>query len=489
MTEENKKTVSISKGLGDAFNQGIDACINLIVKGIEKLFAMQFRENPFLTPFLVLMVPIVTYLVTDANLIASNFKNCSIFAKEFCDLIANVSFETSFISWLVMISISFLLVLGLFNRVFNDKFEKLVEKLNLKSGDGEYPKIKRIKELDQYKTLLTMNLNGVSFEKLKTQKSTIESILDMYVESIDEGSSPTVAEITLCRRNLPDSITYSSLSKDEVLPDNSFYVGRSRSGSIIEDLSKLPHMLIAGATGGGKSVFFKQALLGLLQSSPKMEMYLIDLKCGVEFKDFKGLSNVKIVKSVSEAARVLEAVEQEMYRRYKLFEASDTNNIEGYGKDMNRLVVAIDECSLLFDNPTSDEAKSAKQSVTNLSRLARACGIHLIVATQKVTKETIPTHIADNIEGRMIFRIGSLQGSLQVFGDKSATQIKKHPGRGIWANGDERANVQTPYITEKQISTLCKKINSDETISVKTVDSKTSEKGKDDVLTLRSKQP
>lgn len=93
----------------------------------------------------------------------------------------------------------------------------------------------------------------------------------------------------------------------------------------------------------------------------------------------------------------------------------------------------------------------ARELTDSLAKLARAAGIHLIFATQKVTKETIDTKIQENIGGRMCFRMNTLQGSLTVLGNKLANELTEQPGRAIWANGHAFTEVQAPIVTESDV--------------------------------------
>ena len=93
----------------------------------------------------------------------------------------------------------------------------------------------------------------------------------------------------------------------------------------------------------------------------------------------------------------------------------------------------------------------ARELTDELAKLARAAGIHLIFATQKVTKETIDTKVQENIGGRMCFRMNSLPGSMTVLGNKKAFDLPDIKGRAIWTNGNNFYEVQAPFISEEDI--------------------------------------
>ena len=243
-----------------------------------------------------------------------------------------------------------------------------------------------------------------------------------------------------------------------------FRVGEAREGLVEQDITKLPHMLIAGTTGGGKSMFFRQALLGLLESSSNIQMYLLDLKQGVEMNDFAKLPNVEVAKNEAEAVTVLENIVIEMKDRFNHLAKSGKKQIDCTRDKVDRIIVGIDEASVLFAKSAgrskSDNEMSARarELTHNIAKLGRAAGIHLVVATQKVTKETIDTHIQDNIEGRMIFRMHTPFGSQNVLNAADANKLPDIAGRGIWKCGPILTTVQAPFISEEEMEQRLKQI-------------------------------
>ena len=233
-------------------------------------------------------------------------------------------------------------------------------------------------------------------------------------------------------------------------------VGVSDYGLRVQSIKDLPHALIAGSTGGGKSVFLKQMLLGLLKSTPKLQMYLIDLKGGLELVDFDPLSNVRIVKTEKEAVLLLKKVNQEMKDRFAFLEKNRLKTINPERDKKDRIVVAIDESSVLYTKSSGDEMQSklvseARFLTDEIAKLSRAAGIHLILATQKVSKETVDTKVQENMSGKVCFRMNTIQGSVAILGSKLAHELPQHPGRGIWNLGNEMMEIQAPYLSEKEL--------------------------------------
>jgi S-DNA-T family DNA segregation ATPase FtsK/SpoIIIE len=234
-------------------------------------------------------------------------------------------------------------------------------------------------------------------------------------------------------------------------------VGETTDGLVTANLRNIHHLLIAGATGGGKSVFFKQTLVGLLRSSRFLQLYLIDLKRGVEFKPFSTLANVEVAKDEASALSVLHSVVAEMERRFKLLEERGFNEIHPERDKLDRIVVAIDEASVLFtvgksSKAAKETALSAREMTDQIAKLGRAAGIHLILATQKVVKETIDTRVQTNINAKMCFRVNTIASSMTVIGNKKAAELPDIKGRGIWSLGSNDLTVQVPRLTDDEIT-------------------------------------
>lgn len=112
----------------------------------------------------------------------------------------------------------------------------------------------------------------------------------------------------------------------------------------------------------------------------------------------------------------------------------------------------------------------AREAFGNLAKQGRAAGINLILATQKIEKSAIPTQVTDNIDGRMVFRITSIAGSVQALGNNKATKIKKIPGRGIWRFGQDYFDVQTPFISEEDVKEACQNLSTMTRANIKAID-------------------
>ena len=263
-------------------------------------------------------------------------------------------------------------------------------------------------------------------------------------------------EIHLAEKELPTHVGYEQCLSALKEP-YSFLVGESLGGVVAQSIRSLPHLLIAGTSGNGKSVFFNQTLISMMKTSPHIQLYLLDLKLGVEVKAYRNLPNAKIAKDASEAVHLLKSVVAEMKKRFTMLEKNGHKQIdpERDGKDL--ILVGVDEASVLYgkrrgERSGPDHTTTARELTDEIAKLGRAACIHLIVATQKVTNESIDTKIQENVGGRICFRVNTLQGSNTVLGNKKAYELPDIKGRAVWASGNDFTEVQTPFVSERLIS-------------------------------------
>ena len=193
-------------------------------------------------------------------------------------------------------------------------------------------------------------------------------------------------------------------------------LGRDVSGQpVVADLSKMPHLLIAGTTGSGKSICIAALAVCLVMNNlpDTLRLIMIDPKM-VELQRFKGLPHLlgKVETELERILVVLKWVVAEMERRYKLLELSHSRNIDSYNKKGNlrkgeaplpRIVVMIDELAeLMMSAPEQTE-----HNLVRLAQMARAVGIHLVVATQRPSTEVVTGLIKANFPARIAFNVAS----------------------------------------------------------------------------------
>jgi len=195
-----------------------------------------------------------------------------------------------------------------------------------------------------------------------------------------------------------------------------FAVGKGLSGEIVlADIAKMPHLLIAGATGAGKSVCINSLIISILfKASPSdVKMLMIDPKV-VELGMYNGIPHllIPVVTDARKAAGALNWAVQEMTQRYKLFAEKGVKNLKGYneyiaqtgdGFKYPQIIIIIDELAdLMMVAPNEVE-----ESICRLAQLARAAGMHLVVATQRPSVDVITGIIKANIPSRLSFAVAS----------------------------------------------------------------------------------
>lgn len=214
-------------------------------------------------------------------------------------------------------------------------------------------------------------------------------------------------------------------------------LGRDISGEpILADLNKMPHLLVAGATGSGKSVCINSIIVTfLMRTKPsEVKLFMIDPKM-VELNVYNGIPHLltPVVTDPAKAAQGLKNVVGEMERRYELFSESGTRNLESYNAAVRKfneeheekqplmpyIVVIIDELADLM----MVASKDVEETVTRLAQMARAAGIHLIIATQRPSVDIITGVIKANIPSRIAFSVSSMMDSRTILDSGGAEKL------------------------------------------------------------------
>lgn len=225
---------------------------------------------------------------------------------------------------------------------------------------------------------------------------------------------------------------------------------------IVCDLAKAPHILVAGTTGSGKSVFLHSCILSLLIAHPKdVDIIGIDPK-GNEFYDYYGLQNFTFVKDTVTAIQTLKHLVDEMEYRYSEMTLERCRDIDEYmaqGKVMRRKVCIIDELADLMYTG----GKQVEEYIVRLAQKARACGIHLILATQRPSADIITGLIKANIPTRICFTVKSMIDSRIILDEKGGEKLNGKGDMLFQANGArELLRVQgVHFIKQEQTNIVC----------------------------------
>ncbi len=257
-------------------------------------------------------------------------------------------------------------------------------------------------------------------------------------------------------------------TKEGDKPDAKLQValGRNISGEAIKaELNKMPHLLVAGATGSGKSVCINGIITSILMRAKphEVKMMMIDPKM-VELNVYNGIPHLlaPVVTNPKKAAQALQKVVSEMERRYELFSHTGTRNIQGYNEYVNRynieeedkqpllpyIVVIVDELADLMMVASND----VEDAITRLAQMARAAGIHLIIATQRPSVDVITGVIKANIPSRIAFSVSSATDSRTILDMGGAEKLL---GRGdmlfLPVGSSKPIRVQGAFLSDQEV--------------------------------------
>ena len=243
------------------------------------------------------------------------------------------------------------------------------------------------------------------------------------------------------------------LRKEYKLP---IALGKSISGvPIVGDLSSMPHLLIAGTTGSGKSVCINTIILSLLykHSPEKCKFILIDPKM-LELSTYEGLPHLlcPVITEAKKAASVLGWVVKEMESRYRLMTREGVRNIDGYNKKhklpMPYIVVVVDEMSDLMHVA----GKEIEGYIQKLSQMARASGIHIIMATQRPSVDVITGTIKANFPTRISFQVSSKIDSRTILGEQGAEQLLGKGDMLYMSSANKIIRIHAPFVSDEEIN-------------------------------------
>ena len=255
---------------------------------------------------------------------------------------------------------------------------------------------------------------------------------------------------------LSEIINNSDFKKREIkLP---IALGKSISGKpIVGDLSTMPHLLIAGTTGSGKSVCINTIILSLLyrHTPDKCKFILIDPKM-LELSAYEGIPHLlcPVITEAKKAASVLGWVVKEMESRYRLMTKEGVRNIDGYNTKhklpMPYIVVVVDEMSDLM----LVAGKEIENYIQKLSQMARAAGIHIIMATQRPSVDVITGTIKANFPTRISFQVTSKIDSRTILGEQGAEQLLGKGDMLYMSSANRIIRIHAPFVSDQEIEKI-----------------------------------
>ncbi len=296
----------------------------------------------------------------------------------------------------------------------------------------------------------------------------VSKIINLSDDIARNTSSESARIATLPGRStigieLPNS-TRENVYLSEILSNNDFgkkdirlpiALGKNISGiPVVGDLASMPHLLIAGTTGSGKSVCINTIILSLLyrHTPDKCKFILIDPKM-LELSTYEGIPHLlcPVITEAKKAASVLGWVVKEMENRYRLMTKEGVRNIDGYNAKhalaMPYIVVVVDEMSDLM----LVAGKEIENYIQKLSQMARAAGIHIIMATQRPSVDVITGTIKANFPTRISFQVTSKIDSRTILGEQGAEQLLGKGDMLYMSSANRIVRIHAPFVSDNEI--------------------------------------
>ena len=337
--------------------------------------------------------------------------------------------------------------------------ESLLEKILLDFGvEGKIKKINRgpVVTLNEFEPAAGVKVSKIINLSEDIARNT--SSESARISTIPSSNTIGIEIPNLSRENVYLSEIISSKNFSKTNTNLPIALGKSISGiPIIGDLSMMPHLLIAGTTGSGKSVCINTIILSLLykHTPEKCKFILIDPKM-LELSTYEGIPHLlcPVITEAKRAASVLGWVVKEMESRYRLMTRVGVKNIDGYNAKhdlaMPYIVVIVDEMSDLM----LVAGKEIEGYIQKLSQMARAAGIHIIMATQRPSVDVITGTIKANFPTRISFQVSSKIDSRTILGEQGAEQLLGKGDMLYMSSANRIVRIHAPYVSESEIDKI-----------------------------------
>ncbi|CDQ39569.1 FtsK/SpoIIIE domain-containing protein [Virgibacillus salexigens] len=232
-------------------------------------------------------------------------------------------------------------------------------------------------------------------------------------------------------------------------------IGKTYDGSVYHDFDDIPHMIVAGSTTWGKTVFLRMLMTHLIENNPNgVEFYILDLKGRLAFNRYRNLKQVKaIAGDYKESANALKKVKKSIDKDMDYLRSIDAENAKEANIPTRKFIIIDEAGELKPDKSMSDEdkeyTKKCQQILNHIARVAGQIGYKMIYGTQYPTKEILDPQIKANALARVSFRLAtSVQSGVAV--DQPGAEKLECKGRAIYKTVDDYI-VQTPFISKKEI--------------------------------------
>ena len=316
-------------------------------------------------------------------------------------------------------------------------------RIGLTNHAGEAPLLlRKYRESDSEITIMEFVPNGIPRTEWEDKQEKIETALDIYIVKIEEGKNKKrlILHTVTGDCKLPKFMYW----QEKYLSNNDFelVLGQSMLGKITVNLAKIPHILLGGSTGSGKSVLLKLLIMQCVKKGA--DVYIADFKGGVDFSPVWH-TKCKIIIDENSLLNILTEIVYELENKKTLLRESGCANIgeynKHYGQKLRRIIFACDEVAEVLDK--TGLSKEAKEIITKieskLSVIARQCrafGIHLIFATQRPDANILTGQIRNNIDYRVCGRADNVLSQIILDNTDAADSIPKD-SQGLFITHDK----------------------------------------------------
>jgi hypothetical protein len=329
----------------------------------------------------------------------------------------------------------------------------------LKTASGRLPELISDLPVDNLTRRFRFERAIFPIKDFDRTKSLLESGLRIYIDEFREVREKGTVDAIYSKFPMPLKTRIDNIKSISSLQ---CVIGRTRTKEIRVSLKEVPHFLVAGQTGGGKSTFLRQFITSLYLNNKDFKFTLIDLKGGLEFQMFEKIPRVEVIPTlkiaVARVSSLSQTVETRMaFLKEKKFKDIDSYHNENNGDKFDRHIIVIDEAAEIFlsgGGNSSKDIQGARKVLSEIARKGRAVGIHLVIATQRPDAKSLDPQVKANLIGRLCFQMPNDASSITVLGNGRATEISAVPGRAIWQNAVDQTEVQTPYLSDEEVETL-----------------------------------
>ena len=358
----------------------------------------------------------------------------------------------------IALPVLFLYIAGANNKTSEGEFDEMFAQIKFCNKAGMPPKLIKKQAADKM-VIYSFKSQGITMQEWKSKKNELEGVLDCNIVKIEPD--PNTKQIIKVH-TVPASVglTTNAIWHDKLVRDKDFEIvaGEQMLGEVSFNLDKLPHALIAGVTGSGKSVILRCILWQCISKGAKA--FMIDFKGGVEFAAFE--DHGEVIADRESALEVLKELTREMRLRLAKFKKTGTKNLPEYNskfpdRTLCRIVLVCDEISEMLDKTGLAKGDAAiyyeiEKELSSIARMGRAPGINMIFGTQRPDAKVLVGQIKNNLPIRISGRMTDPQASEMVLGNTKATEISGEiKGRFMYNIGSDTYEFQAYNFQDESI--------------------------------------